>query len=433
MSHQELPDPNDGWGEPWADAGDAAKPAQAPPCDIAPLERFVAPPGLDGSAGAHRCQEACLIGVDDDLAAVDWWVAQASDHETTAHSRRSVADKLLNWVCFARNKAVSSLDEEDFAEFARFLANPHPLQRWVGARVSRSSARWRPFAKPLVGASRDNALRQVAALVRWLFEQRYADLRFSYGKTAMDGGIATVAVHGATRRLTPLDPVTPEEWHWIRRTLDLHFPAEDLAPQRLIVELLYYGKLRAEEVAALSPGDLEPPNRQVPGWSIRLHQRLSSRVGDVVLCPPPLSDTVSRWMRQREIPCKGHVVFRIRGASASLIGLPGDRVSARGREVLQMAAALAAERGDIETAGRLGRRSLVHLRGAFDQHRCGRVIDRAAVELTGRGVEYGLDLGFRMPEPSDWCGAAHLWTERPDGDSQGQPPINPIDTRTGGD
>jgi hypothetical protein len=216
MTNPELPDPNDGWGEPWPGMGE---PAQTPPCDIAPLERFVTPPGLDGSAGAHRCAEHCLIGVDNDLAAIDWWVTQASSHETTAHSRRAVADKLLNWACFVKGKAVSSLDEQDFAEFARFLAHPQPLQRWVGARVSRTSMRWRPFAKPLVGSSRDNALRQVAALVHWLFEQRYADLRFSYGKTAMDDGTATVAVKGAARRFTPLGTVTPEEWHWIRRTL----------------------------------------------------------------------------------------------------------------------------------------------------------------------------------------------------------------------
>ncbi|MDG0854783.1 hypothetical protein [Roseateles puraquae] len=429
MTNPELPDPNDGWGEPWPGMGE---PAQTPPCDIAPLERFVTPPGLDGSAGAHRCAEHCLIGVDNDLAAIDWWVTQASSHETTAHSRRAVADKLLNWACFVKGKAVSSLDEQDFAEFARFLAHPQPLQRWVGARVSRTSMRWRPFAKPLVGSSRDNALRQVAALVHWLFEQRYADLRFSYGKTAMDDGTATVAVKGAARRFTPLGTVTPEEWHWIRRTLDLHFPAEHLAPRRFIVELLYYGNLRAEEIATLSPGDLEPPNRQVADWSIRLHQRLSSRVGEVVVCPPPLSDTVRRWMRQRETPSQGHVVFRIREASATLIGLSGDRISALGRQVLKMAAALAAERGDIETAERLRSRSLVHLRGAFDVHRCGRVIDRAAIELTGRGVEYGLDMGFRMPEPSDWRNAAHLWTEGPDDDAQAQPVSNPVGSPLGG-
>jgi hypothetical protein len=65
-------------------------------------------------------------------------------------------------------------------------------------------------------------------------------------------------------------------------------------------------------------------------------------------------------------------------------------------------------------------------------HRCGRVIDRAAIELTGRGVEYGLDMGFRMPEPSDWRNAAHLWTEGPDDDAQAQPVSNPVGSPLGG-
>ena len=156
--------------------------------DIAPLERFEAPPHLDGSTGTHRCKDTCCIDAADDVAAVEWWVWRTSNNETTARCRRSAMEKLLNWACFARGKAVSSLDEEDFVAFARFLAHPEPLHRWIGSRQPRESAAWRPFIKPLTGASRTIVLKHTASFIRWLSQQRYADLRFIYGKAAMDEG-----------------------------------------------------------------------------------------------------------------------------------------------------------------------------------------------------------------------------------------------------
>ncbi len=390
------------------DKGAGERPASP---EFAPLERFVAPPHLNGSAGTHRCKDSCHIDGTNDRTAIEWWVTRTSNNETTARSRRCAVEKLLNWACFARGKAVSSLDEEDFAAFARFLARPEPQHLWVGIRQTRESTAWRPFTKPLIGASRTQVLKHIAALVSWLSLQRYADLRFIYGKRAMDDGFATVAVQGAERPVKPMEPLTVPEWHWIRRVLDRVFPAEDIAPQRFIVELLYYGNLFVEEVAKLEVRHFEPPNRIAAGWSIWVRARPGWRGGQTVFAPPPLSDTVGRWIKQREAPRQGYVTFRIRDSVDTLLGLDGERVSRHARQVLRLAASLALERGDVENGMRLRDRSLVCLRGAFAAHQHRRAIDHGAIELTGRACEFGLDIRHRLPPRWDWRDAVHLWFE----------------------
>jgi hypothetical protein len=392
------------------EAGGRPAPTPATP-DIAPLERFVAPSHLDGSAGTHRCKDACLLNGMNDRTAIEWWVTQTSNNETTARSRRSAVEKLLNWSCFVRGKAVSSLDEEDFAAFAAFLANPEPLNRWVGGRQDRESAAWRPFAKPLATASRQLVLKHIASLASWLSWQRYADLRFFYGKRAMDDGFAVVASEGARRSGQPADILTIPEWHWIRRVMDGAFPATDLAPQRLIMELLYYGNLYVEEIAKLEVRNFEPPNRVSAGWSICVQARPVWRGGQMVFTPPPLSDTLDRWIKQREASRAGYVTFRIRDSVDTLLGLEGEQVARNGRQVLRMASSLALERGDVANGMRLRDRSLVCLRGSFAAHQHRRPIDHDAIELTGRAMEFGLNFQERLPPRWDWCNAVHLWSE----------------------
>jgi len=399
-----------------------------PAPDIAPLERFVAPPHLDGSAGKHRCQGRCEIDAHDDHAAISWWVMRTSNSPVSTRCRRSAAEKLLNWACFERGKAVSSLDEEDFAAFACFLAQPEPLQRWVGTRQDRRSAAWRPFSKPLTGSSREMVLKETAALVRWLSAQNYAHLRFYYGKTAMEDGVATVAVRGAERAVRPLESLAVAEWHWIRRALDRHFPAEDLAPQRLIMELLYYGNLRAEEVACLEMRHFEPPSRVAPGWSIFVPKRTGARGGQWVYAAPPLSETVGRWMRQREQRRDGYVTFRIRGSPATLLELESEQVTGHGRQVLRLAASLALDRGDVQLGMRLRDRSLPCLRGAFAEHQRHREVSHGAIALTSRSHAFGLTLGQRVPTTWDWRAALHLWIETQNGEvwEGPEPPDHPL-------
>lgn len=378
--------------------------------NIAPLERLVVPRHLTGTDGTHRCKEPCLIDADDDLTAVLWWVQRTSNNDSTASSRRNAMDKLLNWAYFKRGKPVSSLSEEDFASFARFLARPEPMQDWVGSRCARDSASWRPFAKPLDGKARDVVLKHTASVVHWLGVQRYADLRFVYGKRAQEDGFASVPVASAGRQVSPMDQLTIDEWHWVRRTLDLYFPSEDDTPQRLIVEMLYYGELHVEEVAALTLRDFEPPSGLAPGWSFWVQGRPAWRGGGMVCAAPPLSDTIGRWFKRHEPQRKDHLTFRIRDRPTPLVDVEGGKAAALARQVLRMASGLALRRGAVQLGLQLRERTLVSLRGAFSAH-CGGSADRdGAAELTGRFRSIQTQLR-RQPLKWDWRDAETLWTE----------------------
>src|SRR6516225_4188840 len=282
---------------------------------------------------------------------------------------------------------------------------------WIGTHQLRESMTWKPFTRPLTGHSRDLVLRHVSALVRWLSSQRYAELRFLYGKRATDDGHATNAVRGATRLGQRPEPLSISEWHWVRRLLDAAYPAVDLAVQRAVVELLYYGDLYVEEVAGLELRDCEPPNRFAPGWSIRVPSRSMEGGGRTVFAPPPLSDTLQRWVSKLEMPRNGYVTLRIRACTQSLLDADGPTLARKARQVLRLAAGLALERSDVPNGLRLRDRTLTSFRGAFEAHQRPRPVNRNAIDLTGRFMDFGLRLDDRRPPRWDWSRAAHLWTE----------------------
>jgi hypothetical protein len=397
---------------------DLSEPRNRPLLGIAPLERFLAPPGLDGRDGKHRGVGTCHIEVNDDLGAIEWWVWKTSKNERTAQQRRAVMDKLVNWACLVRRKAVSSLDEEDFLAFSRFLARPEPQSDWISNCKCRGSPTWRPFTRGLSGTSHAAALVQTRALVSWLSKQNYAQLRFNYSKRAMDDGIATVAVRGANLPVKLVEPLSVAEWHWIRRALDQHFPAIGVSPQRLVVELLYYGNLNCEEVARLELCDFEAPSRTAPGWMVRVRGRSWARGGPLVLAPPPLGETIARWMALHEVPRKGFVTLRIRTANDLMLGPEAPRAALLGRQVLRLAASLALSAADFASGMRLRDQPLTNLRSAFALHQLRSPDGHVAAALTGDGLTVDFDSIQPAPANWDWSAAEHLWNA---GDGAGRP------------
>jgi len=386
------------------------------PPKIAPIESFVAPLGLCGSAGGYRCTDKCRLDVANDIEAIRWWVFQTSQNEVTAASRRTAADKLVNWACFDRNKAVSALDREDFAAFSRFLADPHPIDRWIQAgRVSRESDRWRPFRRALSTAARVQTMRQVASLVRWLGKQSYADLRCPFGTRDMKDGISVSAeMASAFRSVRIEEPLTIAEWNHIRRTMNEFYPCESAALERLIVELLYFGGHSASEIADISRCNVDPPNRVVPCWTLHVWTRSAWR-DSVVYAPPPLGDSLARWMRGQGRAGQDHLEL-LCSPRAPLLGVDAARVQALGNKVLRQAARFALAQSQVELGLRLRERSIVAFRGAFKvhQHRAGS--DYATRALT-RSLSFKLrcldgDAALRdVRQLWDWSHAAHLWTD----------------------
>jgi hypothetical protein len=67
---------------------------------------------------------------------------------------------------------LSSLTTDDAVAYRAFLRRPTPREHWVGLSRPRQSVDWRPFSGPLSTRCAAYALTVLAALFRWLVEQR---------------------------------------------------------------------------------------------------------------------------------------------------------------------------------------------------------------------------------------------------------------------
>ncbi|MCR5882130.1 hypothetical protein LRS03_04355 [Rhizobacter sp. J219] len=269
---------------------------------IAPLERFVFPPGLDGRNGKYRCEEPCRVTVQTDLEAIEQWIHHDTESLATIKGRRSAAEKLLNWSVFQMKKPVSSLERYELDEFARFLLAPIPYATWV-TRLSpeRSSSDWRPFRGPLSIPSLYATMAHVASLASWMRLQRYADLLVgSYwdDRNYRIAGSASKAQRSQVRESA--EPITLDEWVWVRRAMAEMDERPDGLRGRLVVELLYYGGLFVQELIELDEADVEQPSRVCPCWYLNVCGRSNARGGSMFFLPPPLAQTLEAWLKAKQ-------------------------------------------------------------------------------------------------------------------------------------
>lgn len=147
--------------------------AAAPSATLAPLERFVPPPALDGSSGSNRAPTpGAGLGAANDLQALQAWLARWEAGSHTWRTYRREAERLLLWCVLRRRKPLSSLDVNDCAAYRAFLAAPDA--DWCGPRHSqRHCASWRPFEGPLRARSQQVALGVLRSLFTWLQSQHY--------------------------------------------------------------------------------------------------------------------------------------------------------------------------------------------------------------------------------------------------------------------
>ncbi|WP_232445194.1 phage integrase family protein [Burkholderia ubonensis] len=126
---------------------------------IVPLERFLLPPELDGSRGAHRNLVKNNSRANNDREAIDFWLADY-ENPNTRQRYRTEAERLLLWAIFVKRKALSSLNTDDARDYINgFLVDPQPVAQWVMAGTApRDALGWRPFRGPLSLKSSQDAL-----------------------------------------------------------------------------------------------------------------------------------------------------------------------------------------------------------------------------------------------------------------------------------
>ena len=214
-------------------------------CAIVPLERFVAPPGLDGSTGGNRAPvRRCRFAAGDDSQAVAAWLALRAAADHTARAYRKEAERFLLWAVLARGKPMSSLDAGDCRAYAEFLRAPEA--GWTGPRnAQREGDGWRPFEGPLSARSVATAVTIVRSMCNWLTRQRYLDANpwEDVRAGAVDAGPQ------------PLRALTAPQWRRVALWLDDALPPVAASRRlRLVLWLAYATGLRLAERAAARLG-----------------------------------------------------------------------------------------------------------------------------------------------------------------------------------
>ncbi|MCY1288301.1 Tyrosine recombinase XerC [compost metagenome] len=221
---------------------------------VVPWEQLRLPQEVDGSQGQFRApRQTCTLNADNDYAAVQAWL---SLHESPATQRayRKEAERLILWAIVERERPLSSLTTEDAIAYRAFLRRPTPHRRWVGPPRPRTSVEWRPFAQGLSARSAAYAMSVLAAMFRWLIQQRYV----------LANPFAGIKVRGSGQA-APLDSshaFTEGEWLLIRTIadgLEWSYGWEAAAAQRLrfVLDFGYATGLRASELVGATLGGIE--------------------------------------------------------------------------------------------------------------------------------------------------------------------------------
>ncbi|MGZ8244212.1 tyrosine-type recombinase/integrase [Methylomagnum sp.] len=270
-----------------------------PSSDLAPLECFRLPPGLDGRDRANRAPPGHLriVAATDDEA-VRSWLAQWPTDGATWRAYRREAERCLLWSVLERRKSLSALTVDDAVAYRAFLRDPQPRTRWVGPLASRNSPDWRPFQDGLSERSAHHAETVLRGLFGWLREvgylawSPYAGLRRARRQEELGVGKA----------------LSERELAWLFRFVESRLDTDAAARHaRFALRLAYATGLRISNLAAATLGDLERrEGRDGAGPQWWLHARVKGdkphRVPITALIPE-LRDYLAA--RGHEAPLEG--------------------------------------------------------------------------------------------------------------------------------
>ena len=145
--------------------------------NLVPLERLTAPTELDGSDSSLRHRHSTVLIANNDLEAVEYWLAQYEDNSHTHRSFKKEVERLMLWALFERRKALSLLNGEDLKAYRDFLLSPpHEWCYTSGRAPRRDSPDWRPLAGPLKNSSVMTAMNTIRALYTFLLENGYISI-----------------------------------------------------------------------------------------------------------------------------------------------------------------------------------------------------------------------------------------------------------------
>lgn len=217
------------------------------------------PPHLLGATGSNRLAGPNQLNAEDDVAAVRMFLLEYRDSEATLRAYTREVERLMLWSTVSRNKPISSLNREDFSDYATFLSKPEPSELWCGPRLGRKhprhSSQWRPFVGPLRERGKRMALTIINSLLRYLVEARYLEANPLALIRRPHARVRETAAQAVRQRAFDND-----QWEALVSTL------EASSDERLnfLVAILYFLALRVGEVVTHHMGDFREFNGR---WS----------------------------------------------------------------------------------------------------------------------------------------------------------------------
>jgi len=155
---------------------------------ICPLETFLLPEALDGSAGENRFPGRCGIDAQNDYQAIQAWLKARAKNPNTQRAYRREAERLLLWAIMEKGQPLSSLSVDAMTEYRDWLAalgtaKPKdwrwriPQTDWIRKRnLQRWSEDWRPFDGALSHRSQEHAFTVLKSMFEWMVKVRYLDI-----------------------------------------------------------------------------------------------------------------------------------------------------------------------------------------------------------------------------------------------------------------
>lgn len=228
---------------------------------IVPLDRFLVPAVLDGSQGRNRADARPFIPMTNDLDAIHAWLSLLDKDSHTYRGYQREAERLLLWAIMARQKAFSSLDVTDMAEYRQFLKSPSPADQWVGPPQKKGHPDWRPLTGPMSLRSIRHAEAILRGLFNFLVQQRYLlhNPLLALAKLKPPKSEMVLGVHRA---------FTSEQWTLMSEVADVFIQQNTGRAQRkglrtrLVLHLAYATGLRLHELTQLTVADLHMITRK---------------------------------------------------------------------------------------------------------------------------------------------------------------------------
>lgn len=234
--------------------------------DVVPIEHFLLPHELDGSAGTNRGRRS-LLSARNDLEAIYAWLASVTPGSHTQRAYRKEAERFLLWSVLEKGKPISSLTVEDctdYRDFLSFLGNMAdvawdqrfriPQHKWIGAAYAeRMTEHWRPYKGKLSASSQKYAMVLVRDMMQWLTDQHYLHGNPLKGVSKFSSEQANV--------IDISHALTVKEWKTIKTYLSGMDTDDRYYRLRLILALAYSTGLRLSELVSIKRKDIKPFER----------------------------------------------------------------------------------------------------------------------------------------------------------------------------